>query len=161
MSTKIEKKSETVARSLAPNVRALLLAKAHEAATREKIEPEKRASLDHCGYQHVELRHAWTIPDEDFKRYVDRLHAVYTRMGYELEHGVCPLLQAESLTIEAENALIEAAEQHFPGVTNHRLLCGVEGRPGLELRRDYIDKLCGLVLKHPAGLVFHGNRSTS
>jgi hypothetical protein len=102
-----------------------------------------------------EPRDVWMLADSTTKGYYERLNQIHLAAGFaDAAKGYCPALVAETLQTEAEWALILAAEQFFPGVTNDRLLCGITRADGsrecgLETRNRYIDLQIGLVVNSP------------
>lgn len=139
-----------VAKRLTSNVNALLLARAYAELERERVDEIQRRVLDQMGYEKYELRHTFQLPDTVAKEYYERLNAIHLADGFELAaKGYCPALCAESLQREAEWALIDAAREFFPEVTNNGLLCGTKDKGGLELRQEYLDLLVGLVVNQP------------
>lgn len=147
--------ASNVSRVLEPLVNALLLQTTQAQVDRTRVDAIQRSILaggayfDDSGKQVFEPRHGWTIADRLWPTYHAACHAAYLAAGYEVAEGYCPALIAEHDQTKAEWALIEAAEQFFPGVTNDRLLCGSKDKGGLELRREYLDLLCKLVVNRP------------
>lgn len=70
------------------------------------------------------------------------MQAIHLANGFErAKDGYCPALCAESLLVDAENNLIDAA-QEFTGIElRHLWKC--------EHRAKYLDMLTGLVVNHP------------
>lgn len=160
--TKLDAKE--VAKALAPVVNLLLAAKAIAIVEREAVDPVRlRVINEDVYYGRKMLRggeygpeYRVTDPKDfemieaDSERYHDRLHEAYVDMGYaDLPVGHCPALVAEHNVIKAEWVLIEAAEKFFPGVTNDRLLSGLNGKSGLDTRRDYLDLMIKMVVNAP------------
>lgn len=90
------------------------------------------------------------MDDHSAATYHGRLNAIHLANGFaKAAEGFCPALVAEHTQREAEWALIAAAEEFMPGVTNDRLLCGTKTEGGLETRRKYLDLMIGLVVNSP------------
>lgn len=159
-----KQKAERLVRAIRPNVDTLLLAMAFAQLERERVDKIQRKVLAeevylmdevHCergreDRRITDPRKAWLMCDADAARYYPKLNAIHLANGFaDAAKGFCPALVAETLQTEAEWALIKAAEEFFPGVTNDRLLCGTEKRGGLETRQNYLDLLIKLVVNHP------------
>ena len=150
-------------------VNNVLVAMAIAEVLREKIDAIKVGLLtettytdQYTGERITDPKNDWCMGDAESASYLALLEAATRAAGYDTELGSfpapapatafkCPALVAESEQVDAENMLIEDAEEFFPGVTNNALLgCFKDGRTGLETRREYIDTLIGLVVNHPA-----------
>lgn len=148
--TAAKKKADAMARALRPYVDLLLVAMAFAQLEREKIDKIQRRLLATGAYGgDGDPKKVWTLPDEATDRFYADCHKEYLAAGYKVEPGYCPALIAEHKQVEAEWALIKAAEEFFEGVTNNQLLCGTKTMNGLETRQKYIDLLIGLVVNHP------------
>ena len=147
----MKRTAANVSRTLRPYVDTLLLATAIAQVERERCDAIQRRLLGTGSYGgDGEPRYTYTLPDEAQVRYHADLDAAYREAGYkDLKPGHCPALIAEHTQREGEWALIAAAEQFFPGVTNDKLLCGTADKGGLETRREYIDLLIKLVVNAP------------
>ena len=149
-----------VASTLMPHVNNYLMTRALAEIERENIDKIQRRVLKEGQYVGRRRQHdgSWgkdfRIVDPkdtrfmikgDSEAYYARLHDIYTSMGYKLKSvGYCPACIAETLQTEAEWALLAAAEEFFPEASNDNLLCA-----GLEVREQYIDLLCRLVVNSP------------
>lgn len=153
-------KAQLAAEKLESPVNVLLCSMAMAQLEREKCDAIQRRVLSEGRYvgRHCDGREfivedpklAWLMSDHDHKHYWGRVDAEYKRAGYKIEnYGECPALIAEHLQTQAEWALIEAAEEFFPGVTNDKLLCGTKDKGGLETRQEYIDLMIKLVVNAP------------
>lgn len=150
MAKKLKLNAKNVAKAMEPYVELLLFSMTHAQMEREKIDVLERRLLGSGRYGgNGDPKLAWTLPDEAFQRFLDDKHVELLAMDYDLERGYCPALIAEHSQIKAENALIEAAQQFFPDVSNDRLLCGTDDKGGLELRREYIDLMIKMVVNRP------------
>jgi hypothetical protein len=90
------------------------------------------------------------MDDESFQRFYARMQAIHLANGFEdAKEGNCPALVAEDTQSKAEAALIKAAEEFFPGVTNDRLLCSTVEGNGLKTRKKYLDLLIRMAVNHP------------
>lgn len=144
-----------VADALEPLVNDLLIKTARAELNRERVDAIKReilaggAYFDSDGKQVFEPRYSWMIADRQWPTFFAACHAGYIEAGYAVEEGYCPALIAEHDQTKAEWTLITAAEQFVPGVTNDRLLCGTKEKNGLEIRREYLDLLCKIVVNRP------------
>jgi hypothetical protein len=134
---------KAVSEAIEPSVNAVLMATAYAQAMRERCDKIQRRLLASGRYGgDGEPKYTYLLPDEAAARYFADLDAAYREAGYtDLEPGHCPALIAESLQRDAERALIEAAEEFFPGVTLHKLLCA-----GLDKHREFLDLLIKLVV---------------
>jgi hypothetical protein len=137
-----------VANRLEPYVNVLLLRKAYAQIEREKCDKIQRRLLATGSYGgDGNPKTVYRLPAEATNRYFADLDTAYREAGYRhLSPGYCPALIAEHAETEAEWALIKAAEEFFPGVTNDKLLCGSKALGGLETREKYLDLLIGLVV---------------
>ncbi len=89
----------------------------------------------------------WMMEESSFEKYHSIMQGWHIENGFkDAEDGKCPALVAEHNKIKAEWALIKSAERFAPGVTNDKLLCGTKDKCGLDLRREYIDLLIGMVV---------------
>lgn len=152
MLTAAEKnKADAIARALKQFVDVLLLAMVNADIKRKECDAIQRRLLASGRYGgDGEPKNVYLLPDEAASRYFFDLDKAYCEAGYkDLQPGHCPALIAEHLRTQAEWALIAAAEEFFPGVTNDRLLCGTGKGDGLETRQRYIDLLIGMVVNHP------------
>lgn len=148
--TKQSPDADTMARALRGAVDALLLATAFAQVEREKCDKIQRQLLGSGRYGgDGDPRYTYLLGEEPCRRYFADLDRAYREAGYNVEPGHCPALIAECLQTQAEWGLIEAAQEFFPDVTNHRLLCGTKDMDGLETRKKYLDLLCGLVINYP------------
>lgn len=158
--TVTKQNARKVAKALTANVNALILTRAVAEVERKRVDAITAQVLaedvymaeDHDGkeYRITEPSKAWHMNDADAERFYGKLNAIHLAAGFaKAADGFCPALVAENLQLEAEWALISAAEEFFPGVTNNQLLCGTEKKGGLEFRQEYIDLLCGLVVNAP------------
>jgi hypothetical protein len=153
MTTK--EQTHAASKALTPYVNALLLATAAAQLERERVDKIKRKELEENAYytdegeRVTDPRLDWRMNDESAARYYPRLNAIHLANGFEdASKGHCPALAAEHLQTQAEWALIAAAEEFFPGVTNDRLLCGNGKMSGLKLRAEWLRLLTGLVVNH-------------
>lgn len=138
-----------VAKALQSNVNTLLLATAYAQLERERVDKIQRRVLADMGLNCTPDK-VYQLADSSAKPYYDRLNEIHLAAGFErAAEGCCPALCAETLQLEAEWALIEAAQEFFPDVTNDKLLCGTKELHGLECRQKYIDLLIGLVVNAP------------
>lgn len=146
-----EPKAADVAAALMPAVDALLLATVFAQVERERVDVIQRRLLGSGRYGgNGEPKDAWhQLTEEAAARYYDDCDKAQAEAGYKLDPGYCPALIAEHDKIKAEWALIEAAAEFFPGVTNDRLLCGVKGKGGLETREEFLNLCIGLVVNLP------------
>lgn len=137
---------KVVSEALEPSVNALLMSMAYAQAMREKCDKIQRRLLKSGRYGgDGDPKMTYLLADEAAARYFADLDAAYREAGWtELESGHCPALIAEDAQRTAERALIESAEEFFPGVTAHKLLCA-----GLGKYREYIDLHIKLVVNRP------------
>ena len=153
-----------IAASLEPHVNTLLLATAAAQLERERVDKIQRRVLAEGNYygrrpsctgpseqfRVTEPADAWHMDKQSAEAYHARLNAIHLAEGFaQAAEGHCPALTAERMQTEAEWALIAAAKEWFPGVTNNRLLCGTKTMGGLECRQKYLDLLVGLVVNSP------------
>lgn len=136
-------------------VNTVLLAKAQAELLREKCDAIQRQVLAAGEYKtsdHWEPRIpvgrvtdpklAYLMDDDQAPGYYAALDAAYRAAGYtDLKPGHCPALIAEDLLIQAEWALIDAAEQFFPEMAADRLYG--------ETRAKYLDLLIRAVVNYP------------
>jgi hypothetical protein len=110
----------------------LLMAKANAELVRERVVPIQKAMLelvkavDHeTGEPIRDAKHGYRMSDEQFKDYLEEVHAAYIKEGFNVEMNYCPLLIAEDLERQAKHALILAMteQDEFKTVTINGLLC--------------------------------------
>lgn len=154
-------KAKAMSVALVRHVNTLLLAMTLAKIERERVDKIQRKVLEegiYTGRERPDMKQfrvtdpkrSYLMDDHSLKLYFARLNAIHLAEGFaKAAEGHCPALTAETLQTEAEWALMEAAEEFFPQVTNNRLLCGVKGKDGLTLRREYLDLLIGLVVNAP------------
>jgi hypothetical protein len=157
--TATKTKARAVAAALREHVAELLVRKAFAQVERERVDAiQKRELRQQYYYGRIDERQvritnpreSYLMDDDSAKRYFEKLNAIHLADGFaDAARGYCPALVAETKETEAEWALIKAAEEFFPGVTNDKLLCGIKGLPGLETRHKYLDLLCGLCINAP------------
>jgi hypothetical protein len=146
-----------VAAALRPHVQTLLMRMAVAQVERERVDKIQREELTGQMYygrlrdgrqvRITEPKQSWLMDDDSAARYFAKLNAVHLAAGFAAAaEGHCPALTAEYEQTKAEWALIKAAEEFFPGMTNDKLLCGTAKMGGLETRQKYLDLLCGLVI---------------
>jgi hypothetical protein len=155
-----------MAKTIEPQVRALLLATVYAKAERERVDVIQRAILAERVYpvdaKNIERgrgaervtdpRLSYLMSDADAADYFAKCNAAHLANGYaKAAEGFCPALVAAHDQTKAEWALITAAEEFFPEITNDKLLCGITRADGsrecgLETRRKYLDLLTGLVV---------------
>jgi len=124
---------------------------------REDGSPMFRTAEEHLKHGHKEEwitdpKWAWLMSKDDFDEYYAECQFRIKNNGWQIAgecEGHCPALVAEHLQTQAEWALILAAEEFFPGVTNDKLLCGTQDTLGLECRQKYLDLLVKLVVNAP------------
>ncbi len=150
-------KAKAMSQALVGHVNNLLLATTRAQIERERVDKIQRKVLEegiYTGRERPDMKQfrvtdperSYLMDDQSAKLYFARLNAIHLAEGFEkAAEGHCPALTAETLQTEAEWALLEAAEEFFPGVTNDKLLCGVKGKNGLDTRREDLDLLIGLV----------------
>ncbi len=149
---------------ISPHVSNVLLAMVMAKAERERVDVIQRRILaedEYTGRMHerseqgdvqyriTEPKDTYHMDDQSSEQYFARCDAEYKRAGYDLEPGFCPALIADSLKRDAEHALIDAAETHFPGLAVNKLLCGTADKNGLEALQSYLDLLIGMVVNSP------------
>lgn len=76
--------------------------------------------------------------DPRLQEYYEACDAAHREHGSDLPKGHCPALQAENLLIQAQGALIEAAEP-FTGIKRYMLIAK-------QLEKEYLDLLIGACL---------------
>lgn len=112
----------------------LFLAMAYEQMLRPTVEEYHRKNLKLVGYGHLELKYDWTMPDLTFAEYNALNKASRDEIGLQVDDPEkCPLLVAEHLVSQAQNALIDIMEP-LTGLDAHRLLCC-----GLDKYREYVE----------------------
>lgn len=152
------KDADLVIHAIRPMVDTVLLAKAHAQLQREKIDKIRKVLLleevyiaedqiaNGAEYRLIDPGDSWHLKDADAKRFYAACDKAYAAEGYDdLEPGYCPALIAESLVVDAQHALIEAAYPFFE-VETHALLCA-----GLDKYREYIELLTKMVVNAPGG----------
>lgn len=145
----MKSQAKQVAEALTPHVNTLLLATAYAQLERERVDKIQRKILKDMGVT-CDPEHVYQLADSTAKVFYDRCNAWHLAEGFKpAAEGYCPALTAETLKIEAEWAVITAAEQFFPECTNETLLCGTKTEGGLETRRKYLDLLIGLCVNAP------------
>ncbi len=154
-------KAKAMSQALARHVNNLLLATTLAQIERERVYKIQwrvlqegiytgRDRKDGEQFRVLDPKISYLMDDQSAKLYFARLNAIHLAEGFKkAAEGCCPALTAEHLKIQAEWALLKAAEEFFPGVTNDKLLCGVKGKNGLDTRREYLDLLIGLVVNAP------------
>jgi len=146
-----------VAQRLTPHVNTVLLAMTHARVQRERIDAMERAVLARQDgspmYQVAEKwrkrgrdewvtdpKHSYLMSAEDFADYNAECQHRIKQMGYKVPDGHCPALIAEHVQVQAEYALMLAAEEFFDIGPDDVYL---------EKRRKYLDLLIGLVVNAP------------
>lgn len=153
--TATKNKAKAMAKALTGHVNTLLIAKAMAQVERERVDVIQRRVLNEQNYcgdgeRITDPKLTYLLDDNDANRYFATMNAIHLEAGFEdAAKGYCPALVAETLETQAEWALISAAEEFFPGVTNDKLLCGTATLGGLETREKYLDLLIGLVVNAP------------
>lgn len=138
-----------VAAALHDSVNAVLIATAFAELERERVDAIQRKIIADMGIT-CEPSKMWQMADSTWKEYHRRCQDRHLADGYkDAAQGYCPALVAESLQIDAENALIREALRFFPDCTCDALLCGTKTRGGLETRAEYLRLLIGLVVSAP------------
>ena len=99
-------------------VKTVLMAKAYYETLKELIAPKQLE---------IVLKHQFKGKDEsiisnpdylyqanedDFKVYMDELHAFYLNNGFKVEYGDCPLLMADTQLIKATQLMIDVLEKY-------------------------------------------------
>jgi hypothetical protein len=136
---------------IAPIAHALLLATAFAQAETERVNAYVRPIFDRYGFVYGDLlpkKAGQPIEKPDYlymstdeakvAAYFAECDAAHRAHGFAGPENHCPALVAQSLQIDAENALIEAAEPFF-GVKQWQLT--------LEQRAKYLDLLTGAALQ--------------
>lgn len=164
-----KKKAAKMVKAIKGDVDTLLMATAFAELERERVNKIQREVLasevflmdeKHLDRGREDARildpeKAWLMNDVDAPRYYAKLSEIHLDNGFEdAAKGYCPALVAENLQLEAEWALIKAAEKFFPGIDNNRLLNGIHREDGswecgLDVRKKYLDLLIGMVVNYP------------
>lgn len=148
---------KAIVAALKPFVVNLIMLKAVAQVERERVDAIEREELrsqnyygrhrDGRQFRVTEPKQSYLMDTDSSERYFDKLKAIHLANGFKAAaEGNCPALTAEHEQVKAEWALIEAAQQFFPDVTNNKLLCGTKDMDGLTARQKYLDLLCGLVV---------------
>jgi hypothetical protein len=165
LSHTLTRKQATTARSasigLRPTVNAYLLATAHAATWREKMEAWEREELARFEYrtnpEYVErgrMGERVREPKDTFmlegcrdntgdfaEFHRQRQYFVDSLKVEGLQPGHCPACVAETLAIKAANLLLECADEYVPGIS--------AARNRYPQRQQAIDLLVGLVVNAP------------
>lgn len=90
----------------------------------------------------INPKRSYLLGETDFAEYLQLLHAEYTRAGFIVPFGYCPLLMAQSAEREAEKELIATMEP-TTGATNRQLANHPEKRKEyIELTLRYLGPFC-------------------
>ena len=123
----------------------LFTAMAYEQTIADLVKPKQQEVVSFYKFQVAEENkkfgretisnkdHMYLASEEDFTIYMNEMHKFYIANGFKVELGVCPLLQAESLTRTAEQAFVNASQQ-YTGLNVHNLICA-----GMKHYREYIE----------------------
>lgn len=147
------------AQALRRHVDNALMARAHAELKREAVDKIERQILSERPYMAdqsltkgpperiTDPKLGYLICEPDWTDYHAKVKAIHLANGYTpAAEGKCPALVAENLQRQAEDVLIEAAEEFFPEITKDKLLCMPNS---LEQLQKYIDLLVGLVVNAP------------
>ena len=137
-----------MSKALVPHVNAVLLAMTLSKFERERMDAVDRKLLAEMAVLHREtgeritdMKLTYLGRDEDMAPYWVRRQEEIDAMGCDLPKDHCPALVAEHLQMDAEHAMIEAAEEFFPCVTLNSILCSSGGLAKLETYKDLLIKL--------------------
>lgn len=157
-------KAKAMSKALRPYVDTVLLSMAHSQLWREQVDAMERDILTADTYytdprwvkkdaepeRITDPKQAYLLRDEDFATYYAECQRRIKAAGWPVTRdGNCPALEAESLQMEAEHALIEAAREWFPNASLERLTQGTANKNGLETLKEYLDLLIKLVVNAP------------
>ena len=148
-----EKITDIATHEVTRYVEAYLVARAYAETMREEVNKIYRDILTECpvcaddGTQILSPDRLYLCSDDDLVRDVyaeaNKREREAGLKPADMPNDYCPALVAETLKIEAENRLIEAAGRPL-GIDNNTLLCA-----GLDKRQRFIDLVVGLVLSLP------------
>ncbi len=141
--------TNTIADAIKPHVDTYLLCRVYAETVAEEFDGIHRRILGNMGHAHTDPKHTYRMTEPELQRYYAACDQAAKDAGYIIPKGHCPALIADHERTKAEWALIEAAEEFMPGVTNNKLLCGTGKADGLETRQKYIELLVGLVVTRP------------